>query len=164
MLWLRSARSVGRRGRDRERDQGVHDRAVEDVWNGGDFATVDALVTRDVLIHASLPGNDIYGPEGIRQFYGALREAFPDIHFTIEDQVAEGDRVVTRWTARATHKGAFQGIPPTGKQINLAGIDIDRIVNGKVVECWPVADELGLLQQLGALPASEMSAPIPGTT
>ena len=139
-------------------------RAIKDVWNGGDFAAVDALVTRDVLIHGSLAGNDIHGPEGIRQFYGALRGAFPDIHFTIDDQVAEGDLVVTRWTARATHKGAFQGIPPTGKQINLAGIDIDRIVNGKVVECWPVADELGLLQQLGALPASEMSAPIPGTT
>jgi steroid delta-isomerase-like uncharacterized protein len=139
-------------------------RAVEEVWNGGDFAAVDALVTRDVLIHASSPGNDIHGPEGIRQFYGGLREAFPDIHFTIEDQVAEGDRVVTRWAARATHKGAFQGIPPTGKQINLVGIDIDRIVNGKVVECWPVADELGLLQQLGALPAPEVSASMPGTT
>jgi len=136
-------------------------RAVEDVWNGGDFAAVDALVTRDVLIHASLPGNDIHGPEGIRQFYGALREAFPDIHFTIEDQVAEGDRVVTRWTARATHTGAFQGIPPTGRQVSLAGIDIDRIVSGKVVECWPVADELGLLQQLGALSPPDMTASTP---
>ena len=138
-------------------------RAVEDVWNGGDFAAVDALVTRDVLIHASSPGNDIHGPEGIRQFYGALREAFPDIHFTIEDQVAEGDRVVTRWTARATHTGAFQGIPPTGRQISLAGIDIDRIVSGKVVECWPVADELGLLQQLGALSPPDMTVSSPAT-
>jgi len=129
-------------------------RAVEDIWNGGNFAVVDGLVAGDIVIHGSTPDHDIHGPDGIRQFYGGLREAFPDISFTIEDQVAEGDRVVTRWTARATHKGAFEGIPPTGKQVRLHGIDIDRIVNGKVVECWPVTDELSLLQQLGVVPAS----------
>jgi steroid delta-isomerase-like uncharacterized protein len=131
-------------------------RAVEEVWNRGNFDILEDLVTTDIVIHMS-PEN-IYGSEGIKQFYSMLRESFPDIHFAIEDQVAEGDRVVTRWTARATHTGAFQGVPPTGRQVSLTGIDIDRFANGKVVECWPVADELGLMQQLGAIPTPEMSA------
>ncbi len=104
------------------------------------------------MIHASPPGEEIHGREGIEQFYGALRAAFPDLRITIEDQVAEGDRVVTRWTARGTHTGAFQGIPPTGKQGRMTGIDIDRIADGKVVECWVNSDDLGLLQQLGVIP------------
>ena len=127
--------------------------AVEEVWNGRNFANLSAFVAGDIVIHATLPESEIHGPEGIEQFYGALHHAFPDLHFTIEDQIAEGDRVVTRWTATGTHTGEFQGIPPTGAQFKLAGIDIDRIAGGKVVECWPNADELGLLQQLGALPA-----------
>lgn len=132
-------------------------RAVEEVWNRGNFAVVDELVASDILIHASTPAEEIHGSEGVTQFYATLRAAFPDIHFTVEDQIAEGDRVVTRWTARATHTGAFRGIPPTGKQGAITGIDIDRIVNGKVVECWPISDELGLLQQLGVIPAPEQA-------
>jgi steroid delta-isomerase-like uncharacterized protein len=128
-------------------------RAVEEVWNRGNFAIVDELVASDLVIHASTPGDEIHGPEGVRQFYAALHAAFPDIHFTIEDQIAEGDRVVTRWSARATHAGEYQGIPPTGKRLQLTGIDIDRIVGGKVVECWPITDELSLLRQLGVVGA-----------
>ena len=128
-------------------------RAVEEIWNRGNYAVIDEFVASDFIVHASALADEIHGPEGATHFYTTLREAFPDIHFTIEDQVAEGDRVVTRWAARATHNGNFQGIPATGKQATLTGIDIDRIVNGKVVECWPNVDELGLLQQLGVIPA-----------
>jgi steroid delta-isomerase-like uncharacterized protein len=128
-------------------------RAVEEVWNRSNYAILGELAASDIVIHATRPGEDLHGPAGITQFYTELRAAFPDIHFTIEDQIAAGDRVVTRWSARATHRGEFQGIPPTGKQVALAGIDIDRIANGKVIECWPIADELSLLQQLGAVPA-----------
>jgi steroid delta-isomerase-like uncharacterized protein len=135
-----------------ERNKAMVRRAIEQVWNRADYDSLDELVASDIVIHSTTPGDDIHGPEGIRQFYGALRAAFPDLHFTVEDQVAAGDRVVTRWTASATHSGAFQGLPPTGRQIRLAGIDIDRFANDKVVECWPVMDELGLLHQLGALP------------
>jgi predicted ester cyclase len=124
------------------------DRAIAEVWNKGNYAILNELVASDVVIHSSTPGEEIHG-----------REAFPDIHFTIEDQIAQGDRVVTRWSARATHKGEFQGIPPTDKQVNLSGIDIDRLVNGKVVECWPIVDELNLLQQLGVLPARNQVEP-----
>jgi len=130
-------------------------RGVEEVWNRGNFAVVDELTASDVVVHSSPPSDELYGPEGIKQFYATLRAAFPDIHFTIEDQISEGDRVVTRWTARATHIHEYHGVPPTGKKYMMTGVDIDRIVNGKVVECWPIADELSLLQQLGVVPMPE---------
>lgn len=126
-------------------------RSVEEVWNEGNYAVVDELVASDFVIHASTPDEEVHGPEGAKEYFRMLRQAFPDIHFTIEDQIAEGDRVVTRWTARATHAGAFKGIPPTGVQGTITGIDIDRIANDKVVECWTNLDELGLMQQLGVI-------------
>lgn len=124
-------------------------RAVEEIWNQGNYAVLNELVASDFVIHN--PGGDIRGPEGAKEFFTLLHVAFPDIHFTIEDQVAAGDRVVTRWRASGTHKGDFQGIPPTGKQVTITAIDIDRIAGGKVVECWASMDELGLLHQLGAV-------------
>ena len=133
-------------------------RAIEEVWNRGDYDVLDELVASDIVIHAAAPEAETHGHAGVRQFYTMLRTAFPDIHFTIDDQVATGDRVVTRWAASATHTGPFQGIPATGRQVRITGIDIDRIAGGKVVECWPAVDELGLLQQLGAFPM-----PVPAT-
>ena len=126
-------------------------RAINEVWNGENFTAVNELVTSDVVLHLSRPGDEIHGREGVSQFYAELHAAFPDIHFTIEDQLSAGDKVVTRWTCRGTHKGEFQGMSPTGNQITMTGIDIDRFANGKVVECWPVMDELSMLQQLGAV-------------
>jgi steroid delta-isomerase-like uncharacterized protein len=105
-------------------------------------------------VHSSAPGEEIHGPEGVKHFYTQLRNAFPDIHFRIKDQIAEGDKVVTHWTASGTHKGQFKGIQPTGKKFTVTAIDIDRIVDGKVKECWTNMDELGLLQQLGVIPTS----------
>ncbi len=125
-------------------------RTLEEVYSQGHLAVVDELVASDFVIHT--PSEEIRGPEGTKQFVAALRTAFPDIHFTVEDQIAEGDMVVTRWTARGTHTGEFQGLPPTGKQVRLAGTDIDRIADGKAVECWANVDELGLMRQLGVLP------------
>jgi predicted ester cyclase len=77
--------------------------------------------------------------------------AFPDLHFTLEDRIAEGDKVVSRWTFHGTHKGELQGMPPSGKQVTMTGISIDRLAWGKVVESWDNPDQLGLLQQIGAL-------------
>ena len=128
-------------------------RAVEEVWNQGNVDILDELVASDFIIHA--PQAEIHGREGAKQYLAMLRGGFPDIHFTIEDQFADGGRVMTRWTARGTHKGAFQRIPPTDKQVRLAGTDIDRIANGKVVECWTSTDDLGLLQQLGVVAGPE---------
>jgi steroid delta-isomerase-like uncharacterized protein len=124
---------------------------IEEVIGRGNFALVEELVAVDYVGHSSSP--EMNTREGHKQFFVALRHAFPDLQIKIGDQVAEGDKVVTRWTARATQQAEFMGIPPTGKQVVMNGIDIDRIANGKLVECWTRSDDLGLLQQLGAIPA-----------
>lgn len=128
----------------------VVQRAIEEVYNEGRLDVVDELVSRDFVVHVS--SEDFHGPAALKQYVATLREAFPDLQLTIDDQIADGDRVVTRWTARGTHLGTFQGIPPTGKRGSMTGIDIDRFVDGKAVECWTNTDDLGLLQQLGGLP------------
>jgi steroid delta-isomerase-like uncharacterized protein len=132
-------------------------RDIEEIYNRGNLAVVDEVAASDLVIH--LPSAEIHGLAGAKQYVTSLRAAFPDLQITIEDQVADGDRVATRWTARGTHTGAFQGIPPTGKQIRVSAINIDRIDDGKVVECWVNSDDLGLLQQLGVIPTPEQVAP-----
>ncbi len=134
-----------------ERNKAHIRRVIEEVYNRGELGVVDEVATSDLVIHTS--SQDIRGREGAKQYVAALRAGFPDLHFTIEDQVAEADMVVTRWTARGTHVGEFQGLPATGKEVRLAGTDIDRVVGGKVVECWVHVDELGLLRQLGVVAA-----------
>lgn len=135
-----------------EQNKNLVRRAVEEIWNRGNYDNMEEFVSHDFVAHSSALNEETHGHEGAKQFFIQLRKAFPDIHFTIEDQIAEEDRVVTHWTAQGTHKGEFNGIPPTGKQVRVTAIDIDRIVNGKVVECWTNMDELGLLQQLGVIP------------
>jgi len=125
--------------------------AIEEIWNKGNYDNIEEVVSRNFIVHADTPDEEIHGPEGAKQWFSQLRKAFPDIHFTIIDQIAEEDRVVTHWTASGTHKGEFKGIPPTGKQFTVTAIDIDRIVNGRVAECWTNMDELGLLRQLGII-------------
>jgi predicted ester cyclase len=98
---------------------------------------------------AGAPRTDI---EGYRQFAEAFYAAFPDLSHTVEEQVAEGDLVVSRFTVRGTHRGEFQGIPPTGKQFEVTAVAIDRIAGGKIVERWGQLDALGLMQQLGVIP------------
>lgn len=138
-----------------ERNKQLVRRAVEEIWNGAKYENMEDFVARDFVVHMPSPDMKIYGPEGTKQFFTELRNAFPDLHFTITDQVAEGDKVVTYYTAEGTHTGAFKGIPPTGKRIRVVAIDIDRLANGKVAECWSNMDELGLLQQLGAIPVMQ---------
>ncbi|NTU80456.1 MAG: ester cyclase [Chloroflexales bacterium] len=112
----------------------------------------DEIVTANFRGH--LPGNpEPLDRAGHRQLLSTFYSAFPDLHPVIEEQLVEDDRVATRLTWYGTHQGPFQGIPPTGKQIAMAMIRIDHIVNGKVAENWVSFDALGLLQQLGAAPA-----------
>ena len=92
------------------------------------------------------------GIEGIKQTVPMFRTAFPDLQFNIVDLIAEGDKVVSRLTIQATHKGEFMGISPTGKQVSITGIDIVRIVDGKMVELWGEVDMLRLMQNLGVVP------------
>jgi steroid delta-isomerase-like uncharacterized protein len=135
-----------------QRNKDLVMRAVEEVWNGGNYMNLKEFVADDFVVHARTPEEEIHGPEGAREFFTQLRTAFPDIHFTVKDQFADKDRVITHWTATGTHRGEFKGIAPTGRKFSITSIDIDRIVNGKVVECWSHMDELGLLRQLGAFP------------
>jgi steroid delta-isomerase-like uncharacterized protein len=109
----------------------------------------------DFVVHTPSTNAAIRGRDGVKQYFDSIYEAFPDICFQIEDQIGEGDRVVTRWVAHGTHQGAFLGVPATGREVRLSGIDIDCIAGGKVVECWTNVDELGLMQQLGAVPTPE---------
>jgi steroid delta-isomerase-like uncharacterized protein len=126
-------------------------RGFEEVWNQGKLAVVDELTDPNVVLHD--PTMTMHGSEQFKQFVMMYLSAFPDAHFTVEDQIAEGDKVVTRYTARGTHRGTLMGIAPTGKQVVVTGIAIDHYANGKVVEGWGSYDLLGMMQQLGVIPA-----------
>lgn len=129
-------------------------RFLEEVGNQGNIAVVDELVTADMIEHEEIPGIPP-NREGVKQAFAMFRTAFPDMRVTIEDLIAESDKVVARETWRGTHRGAFMEIPPTGKQVEVTGIDILRIANGKMVEHWGQLDMLGMLQQLGVVPTPE---------
>lgn len=130
-------------------------RFVEQVINRGDWAVVDELLDTSYIYHG--PGMEVPRIDGIKQVLSMLRAAFPDWHETIEDVIAEGDRVLFRVTGRGTHRGEFMGIPPTGNQVTMGGIDIVRVEGGKIVEHWANFDQLGMLQQLGVIPASSQA-------
>ena len=134
-----------------EKNKELVRRAVEEVWNGAQYHKALEFVSRDFVVHFGSTDDEIRGVDGISRFFGELRTAFPDIYFAIQDQVAEHDKVVTYYTASGTHTGVFKGIPPTGKKFRITAVDIDRLVNGRVVECWSNMDQLSLLQQLGVM-------------
>jgi predicted ester cyclase len=131
-----------------EENKAIDRRIVEEVWNKKNLALVDELVDAKLVLHA-VGGPDLKGPEGFKQFVNMQATAFPDFHITIEDMIAEGDKVVSRVTARGTNTGNFMDIAPTGKQMAITGIVISRFAGGKVVEGWLVNDALGAMQQLG---------------
>ena len=134
-------------------------RLFEEVWNKGNLAVLNELIANDHVNSGpgTLPGLPT-GPEGAKQFVTMYRNAFPDVHLTIDEQIAEGDKVVTRWTAHGTHQGELLGIPATGKSSTVTGISVDRIVNGKIVESWGIFDQFGMMQQLGVIPTPEHAA------
>jgi steroid delta-isomerase-like uncharacterized protein len=129
-------------------------RFVEQFWSTGNLAAADELMTPDVIIHAPAVG----GVAGLKAFNTALRTAFPDWHSTPEELIAEEDRVVERWTGRGTHRGAFQGIAPTGRPVAVPGVVFYRIQDGKIAEFRGSFDQLSLLQQLGAAPLPAAAA------
>jgi steroid delta-isomerase-like uncharacterized protein len=120
-------------------------RWYEEVLNGPNLAVADDVVAADLVFN----GQPI-GREGIKQAAAWVRSIFPDLHVTVDDVVAEGDRVVTRFTARATHRGELMGIPPTGKTVTLRGVHVDRVQDGRIAERWETVDLLALLRELGA--------------
>jgi steroid delta-isomerase-like uncharacterized protein len=137
-----------------ETNKSIVRRIFEEAFGQGNLAVLDEIIAPDQVNGGpgALPGMPS-GPEGSKMLISAYRNAFPDLHFTIDEQVAEGNTVVTRWTAHGTHNGEFAGIPPTGKSATVVGMGVDRIENGKIVESWGLFDQFGMLQQLGVSPA-----------
>jgi predicted ester cyclase len=130
-----------------EEHKAIVRRFFEDVWNKQRLEVVDEVFAAAVLLNGQPVPR-----ETIKQVVTARRVAFPDIQVAVEDQVAEGDKVSTRRTWQATHRGPYRGIAATGTRVKWAQISIVRLVEGRIVEDWPVADELSILQQLGHLP------------
>jgi predicted ester cyclase len=124
---------------------------IEKGFNQKDLAAFEAYFSPALNDHALPPGLP-EGFEGRKMFYSAFLAAFPDIHLHVEDLFAEGDKLVTRWSAQGTHTGELMGIPPTGRKATIGGIAIDRFENGQSVEHWEIFDQFGLMQQLGVIP------------
>lgn len=124
----------------------------EEVFNQKNLAAIDDFMAPNFFNYSAsqlgMTGGDL---KHVKQFLSAVMQAFPDLHYTVEDLVAEGDKVAARLIISGTQQGAFMGIPATGKHAAISDIEIFRITDGKAVECWVQADFLGLLQQLGAI-------------
>jgi steroid delta-isomerase-like uncharacterized protein len=127
-------------------------RVVFDAFNGGDLDALDQVVAEDAVDHDPYNPYASEGREGLKQLIADYRESFPDLEVTIEDIIAEGDKVVVRWTASGTQQGEVMGTPGSGKRTSVGGIGIDRLEGGRIVESWAHWDTLGMLQQIGAIP------------
>ena len=135
-----------------EENKAIARRVNDEVWSEGHLDVIDELFADDFVATIVGAPEQIRGPQGFREFVVMYRTAFPDLRITVDEQFAEGETVVTRWTATGTNEGELMGMPATGKQVTTAGININRISGGKLVEGWGLFDQLGLLQQIGAVP------------
>ena len=134
-----------------EENKALARRVIEEMFNGGNLGVADELLAPDYVDHDPAMPEDVRGPEGFKEYVRAYRSAFSDIHIRIEEQIAEGDKVVTRWTGTGTHDGDLAGIAPTGNRVTLPGMEIVRISEGKLVEGWEGYDSMNLMQQLGVM-------------
>jgi steroid delta-isomerase-like uncharacterized protein len=134
-----------------EQNKALARRVLEEMWNERRIELVDELYAAD--FHGHDPANpDTMGPDGMKALVLKYLNAFPDTQFSVDQVLAEGDMVITRWTAIGTHRGELEGISPTGKAVTVPGITISRVAHGKIVEDWQVWDALGMMQQLGVIP------------
>ena len=135
-------------------------RWFEEVWNRGRMEAIEEMASPDVIGHGQAQHATDIGLKEFRVLAADLRGAFPDMKVTIDDVIEQGDKVVARWTATMTHRGLFLGIAPTGKKATITGTSTQRISGGKIVEGWDNWDQLGLLVQIGAIPAAHFVAPV----
>lgn len=133
-----------------EQAKSIVRRIVEEPWHGS-FDVIEEFVAPDYVGHDPAEPEPIRGPAGVRANAEKYIAAFPGGSITVDEQIAEGDRVATRWTGRGTHTGELAGIAPTGKDVTVSGLTISRFDDGKVVEEWTTWDTLGLLVQLGVV-------------
>jgi len=135
---------------DPEANKALVQRSFKEIWEQGKMDVVDEIYVANYVMHDLL--GDLVGTEGYKKFVSMFRLGFPDIHFTTEDRIAEGDMVVTRYTARGTHLGEITGVAPTGKQMSATGITFSHVVDNKTIEEWNSWDTLGMMQHLGVVP------------
>src|SRR5919202_553510 len=145
--------SRGARMSDEDRNKALLRRFYSELWGQGDLGAIPELVSEDFVDHHPLRGAPP-GREGLAALVTTWRTAFPDMRETVEDLIAEGEKVVGRFTMRGTHSGEFMGVPATGRSVTMSGIDIVRVEGGKIVEFWYGEHLLELMQQLGAVPGS----------
>jgi predicted ester cyclase len=135
-----------------DQNKAIARRFRDEAWGEGNLAVADEICSSDLVLHVNDPvtGDLGRGPDALRKMVTIYKAGLPDAHCIIDELIAEGDKVVIQWRGRGTHNGDLAGIAPTGKQVETTGIDIIRIVDGKVVEGWINWDTLGLLNQIGA--------------
>ena len=136
-------------------NKAVMRRIYEEFWNQGNFDAMDEIVSPDYVLHVPTPPGAPSGRKGLQWVIQMYRAAFPDIHVQIEDQLAEGDKVMTRITIQGTHQGQFMQIPPTNKEVLFTAIVVTRFKDGRNVEGWGELDRFGLMQQLGVIPTPQ---------
>jgi steroid delta-isomerase-like uncharacterized protein len=135
-----------------EQNKAIVRRLLEEPWKGN-LDVVDELTAKNYVGNDPANPEPLRGPAAVKEFISTYLAAFPDTRITVEQQLAEGDLVATRWSARGTSEGELMGIQPTGKQVTVTGLTISRLADGKVVEGFNNWDTFGLMQQLGAIPA-----------
>jgi steroid delta-isomerase-like uncharacterized protein len=133
-----------------EENKAINRRHIEEAWNRGDLDVMDQYMHPAYTKKHNT--TTVQGLQETKQLMTNRRQAFPDVHITIEEEIVEGDKIATRYTASGTHTGTFMGIAPTGKHVTITGMGFGRIVDGKFVESWHIFDQLDLLQQLGVNP------------
>lgn len=136
-----------------DRNKALARRVFDEIWSQGKLDVADEILTPDFVGRPAGLGEPFTGPEGAKEFIGRLREAFPDMTFTVETMIAQGDQVATRWTGTGTHDGKLMGFEPTGRQVAVGGMTFLRFEDGAIVEGWTQPDALGLLEQIGAVPS-----------
>jgi len=135
-----------------EHNKAIVRRLFTELWNHGNLSVAGEIFAPNYSHHDSSTPDFGLGPDSEKRRLALYRGAFPDLHLTIEDVIAEGETVMTRWSCRGTHKGDFNGIAPTGKQFTISGVTVARVSNGKIAEGYVNWDALGLMQQLGVVP------------
>jgi steroid delta-isomerase-like uncharacterized protein len=137
-----------------EENKAVVRRFIEEAWNNGNLEVVDELISPDHVDHDPARADAPQGPAAMRAFIEMYRTAFPDTRIEFSEMIAEGDLVAGPWRATGTHQGELMGIPATGKSISITGMGMDRVVDGKIVESWGNWDAMGMMAQLGVVPAA----------
>jgi steroid delta-isomerase-like uncharacterized protein len=135
-----------------EHNKAIVRRLFTELWNNGNLSVADEIFAPNYAHYDPSTPDFGRGPDSEKKRAALYRAAFPDLHLTIEDVIAEGETVMTRWSCRGTHKGDLNGIAPTGKHITITGLTVARVSNGKIVEGYVNWDALGLMQQLGVVP------------